>query len=119
VEWCTDTPDLAAKTGNGDANSLDDGQELAASLFPSLVPVSLTLLVELGLDHLALVVVAAASVAKQGFDAVQELLLPLTDLDGLDLISSCQLGEGPGLLGRLQRDPSLVRTRDIAFVCPS
>jgi hypothetical protein len=38
---------------------------------------------------------------------VQELLLPLTDLDGVDLILSCQLGEGPGLLGGLQSDPSL------------
>jgi hypothetical protein len=44
------------------------------------------LLVEFGLDRLALVVVAAASVAEQRFDAVQELLLPLTDLDGVDLI---------------------------------
>ena len=46
------------------------------------------LLEEFGLDRLGLVVVAAASVAEQGFDAVQELLLPLTDLDGVDLIPS-------------------------------
>jgi len=46
------------------------------------------LLVKFGLDRLALVVVAAASVAKQRFDAVQELFLPLTDLDGADLIPS-------------------------------
>ena len=43
-------------------------------------------------DHvalkLALVVVVAASVAEQGFDAVQELLPPRTDLDGVDLIPS-------------------------------
>src|SRR5271154_3375743 len=65
------------------------------------------LLVEFGLDRLALVVVAAASVAEQGFDAVQELLLPVTDLDQVDLIPSCQLGEGPGLLSGLQSAPSL------------
>jgi hypothetical protein len=46
------------------------------------------LLVKFGLDRLALVVVAAASVAEQRFDAVQELFLPLTDLDGVDLIPS-------------------------------
>ena len=43
------------------------------------------LLVEFGLDGLALVVVAAATVAEQRFDAVQELLLPLADLDRVDL----------------------------------
>src|SRR5512142_1038098 len=43
------------------------------------------LLVQLGLDRRALVVVAAAAVAEQGFDAVQELLLPLADLDGVNL----------------------------------
>jgi hypothetical protein len=43
------------------------------------------LLVELGLDRLALVVVAAAAVLEQGLDTVQELLLPLADLDGVDL----------------------------------
>ena len=46
------------------------------------------LLEEFGLDLLALVVVAAAAVAEQRFDAVQELFLPLTDLDGVDLIPS-------------------------------
>ena len=46
------------------------------------------LLVEFGLNCLALVVVVAASVAEQGFDAVQELLPPRTDLDGVDLIPS-------------------------------
>ena len=46
------------------------------------------LLIEFGLDRLALVVVAAAPVAEQGFDAVQKLLLPVTDLDGADLIPS-------------------------------
>ncbi len=65
------------------------------------------LLVKLGLDRLALVVVVAASVAEQGLDPVQELLLPLTDLDRVDLILPGQLGEGPGLLGGLQSDPSL------------
>ena len=46
------------------------------------------LLVKLGLDRLALVVVVAAAVAEQRFDAVQELLLPFADLDGVDLESS-------------------------------
>jgi len=46
------------------------------------------LLVKLGLDRLALVVVVAASVAEQGLDPVQELLLPLADLDGVDLKTS-------------------------------
>src|SRR5512135_293768 len=74
------------------------------------------LLVKLSLDRLALVVVAAASVAEQRFDAVQELLLPLADLDGVDLIRPRQLGEGPGLLGGLQSDPSLER-RGISLAC--
>jgi hypothetical protein len=43
------------------------------------------LLVKLGLDRLALVVVVAAAVAEQRFDAVQDLLLPFADLDGVDL----------------------------------
>ena len=46
------------------------------------------LLVKLGLDRLALVVVVAAAVAEQRFDAVQELLLPFADLDGVNLESS-------------------------------
>ena len=43
------------------------------------------LLVKLGLDRLALVVVAAASVAEQRSNAIQVLLLPLADLDRVDL----------------------------------
>src|SRR5438105_1032417 len=61
-------------------------------------------LVELGLEGLAVVAVAAAAVAEEGLDAVEELLLPLADLDGMDLIRLGQLGESPGLLGGLQGD---------------
>jgi hypothetical protein len=43
------------------------------------------LLVKLGLDCLALVVVVAAAVVEQRLDAVQELLLPFADLDGVEL----------------------------------
>ena len=46
------------------------------------------LLVKLGLNRLALVGVVAAAVAEQRFDAIQELLLPFADLDGVDLESS-------------------------------
>src|SRR3954447_14084799 len=89
----------------GRLRSLEAGNFFFQPLEFHLEPADL--LVEFGLDRLALVVVAAAAVAEQRFDAVQELLLPLTDLDGVDLISSCQVGEGPGLLGGLQSDPSL------------
>jgi hypothetical protein len=54
-----------------------------------LGPKRADLLIKLGLERLALVVVAAASVAEQGFNAVQEYLLLLTDLDGVNLIPSC------------------------------
>src|SRR5581483_871309 len=62
------------------------------------------LLVELGLDRLAVVVVAAASVLEEGLDPVQELLLPLADLDRVDLEGRGQLGQGLGLLDSLQGD---------------
>ena len=42
-------------------------------------------LVELGLQRLALLLPAAAAVAEEGLGAVEELLLPLADLDGVDL----------------------------------
>src|ERR1700757_2673148 len=60
------------------------------------------LLVEFGLDGQALVVLAAAAVAEERFGAVQELLLPLADLDRVDLEGPRQLGQGPGLLDGLQ-----------------
>src|SRR5512135_2908986 len=63
--------------------------------------------VEFGLEGLALLVLAAAAVAEEGLDAVQELLLPLTDLDGVDLECLRQFGEGLGLLGGLQGDLGL------------
>src|SRR5262249_26841862 len=65
------------------------------------------LLVELGLDGQALVSFAAAAVAKERFDAAEELLLPLADLDRVDLEDPRQLGQGPGLLDGLQGDLGL------------
>src|SRR5262245_41638709 len=61
--------------------------------------------IQLGLDGLALLVLAPPTVAKEGLDAVEELLLPLTDLDGVDLVRLRQLGDRPGLLGGLQGNP--------------
>ena len=69
------------------------------------------LLVELGLDGQALVVFAAAAVAEERLGPVNELLLPLADLDRVDLEDPCQLGQGPGLLGGLQGDFGLERGR--------
>ncbi len=74
------------------------------------------LLVKLGLNRLALVVVVAAAVLEQGFDAVQESLLPLADLDGVDLEGPRQLRKGSGLLGGLQSDPSLEGCR-MSLLC--
>src|SRR5262249_49879445 len=71
------------------------------------------LLVEFGLDGLALVPLAATAVAEERLGAVEELLLPLTDLD---LKGLRQLGQGPGLLGGLQGDPGL-EGRGIALAC--
>src|SRR5262249_8892793 len=72
------------------------------------------LLIEFGLEGLALVSVAA--IAEQRFDAVQELLLPLADLDRVDLKRLPQFGEGPGLLGGFQGDPGL-EGRGVALAC--
>src|SRR6516165_10511450 len=64
-------------------------------------------LVELGLERLAVLLLAAAAVAEEGLGAVEELLLPLADLDGMDLEDLRQLGDGPGLLDGLQGDLGL------------
>ena len=58
--------------------------------------------VKLGLDRLALVAIATATIAKQGLGAIKELLLPLADLDGVELIRLGKFGEGPSRLGGLQ-----------------
>ena len=50
-------------------------------------------LVEFGLEGLALVALAAAAVAEEGLGAVEELLLPLADLDGVDLVRLGEFGE--------------------------
>src|SRR5581483_9239444 len=62
------------------------------------------LLVELGLDGLAVLLLAFPSVTEKGVDAVEELLLPLADLDRVDLERLRELGDGLVLLGGLQRD---------------
>ena len=59
-------------------------------------------LVELGLDRQVVVVVASSTVVEEGRDAVEELLLPLADLDGVDLVRLGEFGDGLGLLGGLQ-----------------
>jgi hypothetical protein len=73
--------------------------------------------VEFGLDGLALVPLAATAVAEQRLSAVEELLLPLADLDRVDLEGPRQLGQGPGLLGGLQSDPSLEGSRMSLLTC--
>jgi hypothetical protein len=62
------------------------------------------LLVELGLEGLPLLALAPPVVAEDGLDAVEELLLPLADLDGVDLVRLRKFGDGLGLLGGLQGD---------------
>ena len=62
------------------------------------------LFIQLGLDGLALLALALPTVAEEGLDAVEELLLPLTDLDGVDLVRLRELGDRLGLLGGLQGD---------------
>src|SRR5271157_2858659 len=57
------------------------------------------LLEEFGLAGLPLFPLAAATVAEEGLDVVQELLLPLADLDGMDLERRAEFGGVPGLLG--------------------
>src|SRR5947209_6500982 len=64
-------------------------------------------LVELGLGGLLLLPLEAAAVAEQALGPVEELPLPLADLDGMDLEGLRQVGDGPGLLGGLQGDLGL------------
>src|SRR5262249_18403554 len=68
-------------------------------------------LIEFGLDPFVIVVLAGPAVAEEGLGALQELLLPLADLDGMDLVRLGQFGDGTGLLGGLQRDLGLERGR--------
>src|SRR6185437_14194426 len=65
------------------------------------------LLVEFCLVGLLVLAFAAAAVAKERLGAVEKLLLPLTDLHGVDLIRLGEFGDGPGLLGGLQGDLGL------------
>src|SRR4051795_2352907 len=62
------------------------------------------LLVEFGLDLLGIGLSGRRSVLEEAFHAVKELLLPLADLDRVDLELLGQLGDGLGLLGGLQGD---------------
>ena len=48
-----------------------------------------------------------SAVAEEGLGAVEELLFPLTDLDGMDLERLRQFGDGLGLLGGLLGDLGL------------
>jgi hypothetical protein len=73
-------------------------------------------LVQFGLEGLSLLVLAPPAVAEEGLDAVEELLLPLADLDGVDLVRLGEFGDGPGLRGGLQGDPGLEGGR-VAFTC--
>src|SRR5215207_9016295 len=74
------------------------------------------LLVQLGLHGLPLLALALAAVAEQALDPVEELLLPLADLDGMDLVRLGELGDGLGLLGGLQGDLGLEGGR-VALAC--
>src|SRR5215831_11793017 len=75
------------------------------------------LLVEFGLEGQTLVPLTAAAVAEERFDAVEELLLPLADLDRVDLEGPGQLGQGPGLLDGLQGDLGLEGGRMALRTC--
>src|SRR5512143_262631 len=72
---------------------------------------STDLFIQLGLDGLTLLALALPTIAEEGLDAVEELLLPLTDLDGVDLVRLRQLGDRFGRLGGLHGDPGLVGSR--------
>src|SRR3954452_441628 len=74
------------------------------------------LLEELGLPSQGVVLVATATIAEEGLGAVEELLLPLTDLDGVDPVGLGELGEGLVLLGGLDGDLGLEGSR-VAFLC--
>ena len=63
-------------------------------------------LVKFGLEGLAVLVVAAG-IPEERPGAVEELLLPLADLDGMDLVRLRQLGDRLGLLSSLQGDAVL------------
>src|ERR1700677_1802330 len=65
------------------------------------------LLVEFGLDLLGVGLSSRRSVLEERLHAVEELLLPLADLDRVDLELLGQLGDGLGLFGGLQGDLSL------------
>src|SRR5260370_2576874 len=58
--------------------------------------------VDFGLEGLTLLVLAATAVAEERLGTLEEVLLPLADLDGMDLKRLRQFGDGLGLLGGLQ-----------------
>jgi hypothetical protein len=66
---------------------------------------------EFGLKRLFLFMLAVAAVAKEELDAIDELLLPLTDLNRMDLKRLRQLGDGFGLIGGFHGHVGLERGR--------
>ena len=65
------------------------------------------MLVEFGLNLLGVGLSSRRAVLKKSLHAVEELLLPLADLDRVDLELLGQLSDGLGLLGGLQGDLGL------------
>jgi hypothetical protein len=65
------------------------------------------LLVQFGLDLLGIGLSGRRPVLEEGLHAVEELLLPLADLDRVDLKLLRQLGDRLGLLGGLQGELGL------------
>src|SRR5215217_7432066 len=74
------------------------------------------LLVQLGLHGLPFLALTLPAVAEQALGPVEELLLPLADLDGMDLERLGEFGDGLGLLGGLQGDLGLEGGR-VALAC--
>src|SRR5258708_7945857 len=75
------------------------------------------LLVEFGLARLSLLTLASPPVAEEVLDAVEEVFLPLADLDGVDLVRLREFGDGLGLLGGFQRHLGL-EGRRMSPACP-
>src|SRR4051794_361291 len=65
---------------------------------------------------LSLLALATPAVAEECLGAVEERLLPLADLDGMDLVRVGEFGAGLGLPGGLQGDPGLEGGR-VALAC--
>jgi len=81
------------------------------------------LLIEIGLDLLGIGLSCRGPALEDRFDPVEELLLPLADLDRVDLELLGQFGDRLGLLGGLQGDLGLeglgVTRANMIYVSPS